>query len=272
MHKPSSVELDAILATVAQIRESEAHILQLKARLATEAKGLSAIEDRKDRIQAAVYAYWFAPEAHASDLSFGATGRSYAGELRQHAGSVPTGIECDRCSAELEITSREQMKTVLSRSKNKSNYAEGYRALCGECREVVFAERDIEYERREREVAARGSAIARMSYAEYLQTEDWRQQREHHLSNLLAAHRTPLECEACAEAESLGVYHRNLEALGLRDDLILLCDTCRDALLGAGRLAGAPGPQHRVSKTHADMLARNHLDLDDTVRLDRPDI
>lgn len=266
MQKPGSVELDAILATVAQIRESEALILQLKARLTTEAKGLSAIEDRKDRIQAAVYAYWFAPEAHASDLSFGATGRAYAGELRQHAGSVPAGIECDRCRAELEITSREQMKTVLSRSKNKSNYAEGYRVLCGECREAVLAERDVEYERREREVAARGRVIAGMTYAEYLDTRDWRQQREHHLTYLLAAHRMPLECEACADAGSLGVYHRNLDRLGIRDDLILLCDTCRDALLGAGRLAGTPGPQHRVSKSHADMLARKHLDLNDAVQ------
>ena len=169
---------------------------------------------------------------------------------------------CDRCEAELEITSREQMKTVLSKSKRESNYAEGYRILCGECREAVFAEREIESERLAAARAARGRAIARMSYAEYLGTEDWRHQCEQHLSHLLWASKTPLECEACAAADHLGVYHRNLNALGLRDDIVLLCDTCRDALLGAGRLAGEPGPQNRISEVHASLLAQKYLDMD----------
>lgn len=265
MEKPDCAELDAILTTVSHIMDAEAHIILLKARLSAEAKGLSAVDDRTSRIQAAVYAYWFAPEAHASDLSFGATGRSYAGELRQYAGAVPTGIHCDRCEAEVEITSREQMKTVLSKSKRESNYAEGYRILCGECREAVFEEREVESERLAAARAARGQAVARMSYTEYLGTEDWHHQREQHLAHLLWASKMPLQCEACAAADRLGVYHRNLDALGLRDDVVLLCDTCRDALIGAGRLAGDPGPQNRIGKAHAVLLAQKYLDMDTPV-------
>lgn len=262
MEKPDCAELNAILSTVSQIRDTEAQIVELKARLSSEAKGLSAVEDRNLRIKAAVYAYWFAPEAHVTDLSFGATGHTYAGELRQHIGAVPAGLHCDRCKTELQISSREQMKSLLSRSKREFTYAEGYRMLCGDCWAVVLAERQVEAQHQADRRAARGQEIARMSYGEYLDTDDWRGQRERHLSFLLDAFKKPLECEACSVPDQLGVYHRSYTMLGLRDDLILLCSTCRDALFAVGRLAGEPNTQNHVSKIHADLLALKHLDID----------
>ena len=260
MDRPISPELDTILATVEEIRRAESHIRDLKARLAREAQAIGGIVDRKDRIAAAVYAYWFAPEVHATDLSFAATGRRHASALLKYAGSMPTGIACDRCQAELEITSREQMKQVLSRSTGGPSYAEGYRLLCGECRELVFDARLEEHERAVQILHERASEIARMDYTDYLQTEDWAHQRVQYLELLLSQAKSPLECETCGTRDEFGVYHKTLEGMGWSDDLILLCEACADALLGAGRLAGRPTERNLVSKVLAGRLEAQHLD------------
>ena len=76
MQRPENPQLDAIFATVERIREAEASLRALKARVAAEAHTLAEISDKRARVEAALYAYWYAPEVNASDISFGATGRS----------------------------------------------------------------------------------------------------------------------------------------------------------------------------------------------------
>jgi hypothetical protein len=99
-----------------------------------------------------------------------------------------------------------------------------------------------------------------MDYADYLRTDEWAHQRVRYLGSLLDLTKSPLECEACGAAEEFGLYHKSLERLGLSDDLILLCVTCAEALMGAGRLVGRPTARNRVSKVLARRLAAQHLD------------
>lgn len=260
MERPQAAELDAILATVEEIRQAELRIRDLKVRLSQEAHALAHIEDKPTRIASAVYAYWFAPEASASDLTFGAIGQKHPSKLLKYVGAQPTGVHCERCEAELEIGSREQMKQVLAKAARGYPIPEGYRILCSGCWEAVFEARSDEWERAEQLLRARASEIAKLEYADYLQTADWVHQRVRYLGLLLDLTKSPLECEACGAAEELGLYHKTLERLGRSDDLILLCVTCADALMGAGRLAGRPTERNRVSETFAKRLEKQVLD------------
>ncbi|WP_430414025.1 hypothetical protein [Parasphingorhabdus sp.] len=260
MEKPENNALNAILETVEEIRKSQMQIVALKVRLASEAIALSTVADQNERIRSAVYAYWFAPEVHAVDLAMGATGRRNLSELHRHAGSVSLDIACDRCGIIIDVATREQMKRVLERVRKEAAWAEGYNVICSTCQTEVFEERDREYEKSAQAKAARAKEIAAMPYEEYLQTPEWRQQRERHLSNLLIGSRALLKCEACGENDDTGVYHKGLNRLGFNDDLVLLCVACLDALRGAGKLAGTPGPMHQLSKIYVRNLERQHLD------------
>lgn len=246
MERPQAAELDTLLATVEEMRQAERHIRELKARLAGEAHALANIEDKSTRIASAVYAYWFAPEANASDLTFGAIGQKHPSKLLKYVGAQPTGIKCDLCKAELEIGSREQMKQVLNRADGRAHYAEGYSVLCGECREAVFEARHEEYERDLERLDARLAEIAAMDYLDYLQTPDWAHQRAHYLQGLMSMMKT-IECETCGSESALGLYHRTLPGGARFDNLICLCQSCMTPSMEAGRLAGEATDRNRVS-------------------------
>lgn len=253
MERPKSAELDTLFATVDEIRATEEHLKRLKDRVATEAQALAKIPAKKDRIEAGVYAYWYAPEVHAADIAMGATGRTHPARMLKAAGPVSVGVPCDRCQADLPIYSRNQMKETLDRLRGGYGWPEGYRVLCFACEEAIHADRDVERRKLDSEREQRDRELAALSYADYLQTEDWQQAKGAFLW-WRADESQALTCETCNAEDDRGVYHKTLDRLGGGDDLVLLCATCRNALLKAGRLAGEPGPPNALPKHEADQL------------------
>jgi hypothetical protein len=118
MERPESSELDAIFATAAEIRATEARLKELKVQGSAQAQALANIADKKVRLAAAIYAYWYAPEINASDLSFGATGKAHPSALLKLVGPVSVGVPCERCGQDMPITSRANMKAVLDGVQN----------------------------------------------------------------------------------------------------------------------------------------------------------
>lgn len=259
MDKPEQPELEALVTTAMEIREAYDRIAYLKQRIAREALGLSSIADKSERMRSAVYAYWFVQEAPVGELSFAVTGRTYAEELRKHAGKVPLGLTCDRCGTGLAIASRSQLKEKMSRMEGRSRLPRGYELHCEDCLGELRAERDAEYRAAEEESLARCRVLAAMPYADYLKTPEWETQKIRYLENLLMAHRAPFSCETCSDDVALGVYHSTLERLGRLDDLVLLCEICLGALSAQNRLAGLPAPEHTVSPALTHRLEKLHL-------------
>ena len=159
--RPKVAQLDALLATVAKIHRAEARLSALKEQAAGEARALAEITDKKLRIEAGFYAYWFAPEVSATDIALGATGRRHPAKLMKLAGAVSIGIPCSRCEEDLPIRSRNQMKEVLDRARRADPWPGAYRFLCVGCQNALDEERLLErmaecdaHDVRQRELAA----------------------------------------------------------------------------------------------------------------------
>lgn len=258
MQRPKSAQLDALFSTVEQMRQAEQALKDLKARAAAEAQALATILDKKARIEAAIYAYWFVPEVNASDIAMGATGRTHPGRLLKLAGPVSVGVPCDRCGEDLPIRSRNQMKDVLDRKEGGPRWPEGYRLLCVGCEDKLHEERRQENDQAYRSRQARQRELSALPYQDYLRTPDWLEVRGRHLWYRLDAEGPDLDCEVCRSQESLGIYHRTLEGLGGSDDLVLLCGGCFHVLKEGQRIAGDPGMGNRISTTEARELAADY--------------
>ena len=258
MDKPDCAELEAILATADEYRATEARLKALKTQGSAQAQALAGITDKRTRLAAATYAYWFAPEINASDLAFGATGRAHPSALNKLMGPVSIGVNCERCDRDLPITSRTQMKAVLDGVQGVARFAEGYRVICTPCREAVLAARDVAYREEDSLRSERQRVLAAMPYADYLETEDWRDQRDSFLSCLIDLRHTDLGCETCGSQGQRGVFHRSLDRLGAGDDLILLCAPCATALQGAGKLAGPPCEGNRLKASTVQRIVAAH--------------
>jgi hypothetical protein len=237
--RPKVAQLDALLATVAKIRKAEARLTELKEQAAREARALAEITDKKLRIGAGFYAYWLAPEVSATDIALGATGRSHPARLMKLAGAVSIGVPCERCQVDLPIRSRSQMKEVLHIAHGADPLPETYRILCVPCQNALNEE---SLQERMAEIDAyhvRQLELQAMSYAEYLDTEEFDEARALHLW-WHADRYQALECEACDDGTTLGIYHKPPENGARLGGLIMLCAVCRDALLAAGKLGQAP--------------------------------
>lgn len=259
MERPESNELDDLLASVDEFRKAEATLQELKQKIARKAHGLAAIADKKSRIAAGAYAYWYAPEVNAKDIAFGITGQLQPYTLLKLAGPVSAGIPCDRCHEDLPIRSRAQMKGTLDRIRDNHPSSEGYRVLCPPCEEAVREERLQAYLQETERQRAWQRELERMPYRQYLETPDWQNALYSHLWHCVyLAH--ALECETCDAGDGLGVYHKSAEDIGRSDDLVLLCTVCRDALIAAGKLAGEPCELNLVTKTLARQILQAHRD------------
>jgi hypothetical protein len=237
--RPEAPQLDAIFATVEKIHRAEKRLAALREQVAQEARALAEISDKRVRIEAGFYAYWFAPEVPATDIAMGATGRPHPGKLLKLAGPVSVGMPCDRCREDLPIRSRSHMKEVLEQARSGLSSLLRYRLVCIPCQNALqeealndrMAECDA-WEARQRE-------LAKLSYAEYLQTPEFEERRDLHLW-WLSDRMHALECETCNADTALGMYHKCSGEGGGFGDTILLCTSCRDALVAGGRLAGPP--------------------------------
>lgn len=238
IERPRVAQLDALLATVAKIHDTEAKLSALKEQVAREARALAEIPDKRLRIEAGFYAYWMAPEASASDIALGATGRRHPAELMKLAGAVSIGIACGRCQEDLPIRSRTEMKEVLDQARGASAFPETYQFLCIACQNALDEERLSERMAECDAADARDRELAAMRYAEYLQTEEFEAARDTYLWWLADQHNA-IVCETCDAGTGFGTYHKAKESGG-RGDLVVLCAACRDALLAAGKLGEAP--------------------------------
>ncbi len=237
--RPEVPQLDAMLATVEKIHRAEKRLAALREQAAEEARALAEISDRRLRIEAGFYAYWFAPDVPASHIAMGATGRPHPGKLLKLAGPVSVGVPCDRCGKDLPIRSRSHMKEVLEQARSGLSSLLRYRLVCVPCQNALdeesFGRREAECDARE----ARQRELAALSYPEFLQTPEFEEARNLHLW-WLSDQTHALECETCNAETTLGIYHKSADEEGGLGDTILLCPSCRDALVAAGKLAGPP--------------------------------
>ena len=258
MPRPVSAKLDAIFDTAEEIRATEAKLKALKVRGSEQAQALASIPDKRLRLEAAIYAYWHAPEINASDIAFGATGRAHPSALLKLIGPVSVGVPCDRCATDLPITSRAMMKETLDRAQGGARWFEGYRILCVPCQEAVTEERHAKWEKDQRQTQRRRAELRALPYGDYLKTEEWRDQRDWHLWMLLETRQADLGCETCGAHGPRGIFHTTRERLGWGDELILLCETCETALRGADKLIGPPTPDNQLSAVTEQRILKDH--------------
>lgn len=131
--RPEAPQLDAILATAEKINRAEKRLAVLRKKVAQEARALAEIPDKRLRIEAGFYAYWFAPDVPSKDIALGATGRPHPGKLIKLAGPVSIGVPCDRCGEDMPIRSRSQMKEVLEQARSGPSSLLRYRLVCIPC-------------------------------------------------------------------------------------------------------------------------------------------
>jgi hypothetical protein len=237
--RPEVPQLDAIMATVEKIHRAEKRLAALREQVAQEARALAGISDRRLRIEAGFYAYWFAPEIPATDIAMGATGRPHPGRLLKLAGPVSVGVPCDRCGEDLPIRSRSHMKEVLDQARGGPSAGLRYRLVCVPCQNELQKETLNELMAESDALEIRRRELAALTYAEFLQTPEFEDTRNLHLW-WLSDRTHALECETCNAETTLGIYHKSAGEGGGLGDTILLCSSCRDALVAGGKLAGPP--------------------------------
>lgn len=239
IERPEAPQLDAIFATLDKIHRAEKRLATLHEQVSREARALAEIPDKRLRLAAGFYAYWFAPEVPVADIAMGATGRPHPGSLLKLAGPVSVGVPCDRCGEDLPIRSRSHMKEVLDQARAGSCSWVRYGLVCISCQNALqeesLRERIAECDAAE----ARRRELAALPYAEFLKTPEFEEARNLHLW-WLADRTHVLQCETCNAENSLGVYHKLADEEGELGGSILLCISCRDTLLAAGKLAGQP--------------------------------
>jgi hypothetical protein len=255
MDRPNLPQLDTILETVEQLRELEERKAALKATLDAHVKALETVGDRDARLQAAVYAYWLAPEVNANVLALAVTGKAHPSAMLKKAGAaVSIGVPCDRCGEDLEITSRTQLRDI-ERAVKETHYRlpEGYSVLCSSCREAVYAERSEEYERVQDEQDAQSRVLAQLSYRDYLATPDWAARRER-AADFALYERHELACELCRQRDELSFVHQTFDLVGRDERIILLCRPCWTALAAADKLAVEPIAENRADRRELDRM------------------
>lgn len=256
MDRPKNQQTNHLLEIVEAIRRSEAHLADLKEQGQAAARALADIPDKRERIVSGAYVYWFAPEINANIIAEAASGKSHPATLLRSAEdilgiSISAGIPCDRCHTDMPITSRTQMKQLLDNARHqRSRYAEGYNVLCASCEAHIYRMRQQRYREESTEDKRISKIMKNIPYEEYLTTDYFSRQRANYLSVMGVIGQESLSCEVCGSEERRGVYHMNLDELGVHDSLMLLCQPCSKALAGAGKICGIPGQGNLLTDNH----------------------
>lgn len=251
MKRPDSPILAALDETVAQLHAAEQRLAEVKRRMGDQARAISTLPDAQERIDLAIYAYWFMPEVSANDLAWAVTGKESAAALLKHAGPMTIGITCDGCGKPVPMTSRTQMKDAQERLRtNSPRWAEGYRVACSDCETNIFAERSIRSDARDAANEVRYAELTAMAYADYLKTPDWARSLQRHVNFARYEEKSNvLPCTACSDENAIGAYHKSLGRLGHEwsEDLILLGSRCLAVFMENGLVAGEPSSAHLIS-------------------------
>lgn len=186
MQRPKVSQLDSIMAAVNELRVAEQRAAEAKTTLTERVAELQDVADHASRLDAAVYAYWFAPETNANQLAMVTTGKAHPAAMLRQADAVSIGVACDRCRQDMKITSRAQLRDTQRRSLDQGPpMPEGYRVICRPCRDEVYAARSAAHYQQGLVDDARNRILAQLSYADYLETPEWRKHRDRVVSGTL---------------------------------------------------------------------------------------
>lgn len=257
MDRPSSPQLDAIIRAASNLRAMETLVSEAKTRLVAEVESLATVADKSERLAAAIYAYWHVPETNANQLAKITVGKESSALMLKHADAVSIGVSCDRCKADLEITSRAMMQKVQAASTGSfKRWAEGWKVICADCQVDVFDVRRNEHEQRDMAVKKRRLVLATLSYEEYLRTPEWHEQRNRALDMVLYL-QGELSCEVCRERDKLSLVHRQLDLASGTEEVSLLCATCSGALEQVGKLARTPITANQEARLDLDPIEKS---------------
>jgi hypothetical protein len=196
----------------------------------------SAVRDAKDpadRLSGLALVYWaFEEVINTADLKefFGVDTK----QLKNACQRYPVTVQCASCDGRVPITSRTSFKQAVAEHPYRKR---GWKPenICPECKErkeqsarekeaVERPERERQYaETRDRQ-AVELLRLQTMPYADYLQTEHWKERRQE------ALRRAKWRCQLCNAQDVLNVHHRTYERRGCErpDDLIALCRSCHE--------------------------------------------
>lgn len=124
-------------------------------------------------------------------------------------------VRCQFCGREREtkITSRTGYKDLI-RPRNRHE--------CDDCKDRRNTESSQRYQEYNNQRLSRLRELRSMPYAEYLQSDEWKETRKSALK------RARYRCELCYRGGELHTHHKTYERLGeeYAKDLIVLCKEC----------------------------------------------
>jgi hypothetical protein len=232
-------ELAGLREAIATIHDHQDAIEDINSSLPELVLNLRKITDPARRKAAAEYAYWYIPEVHVKDIAFALTGRSATNALNGVISPETTKFSCADCSASIAIKSRQGLKDLIAslrrslKSDRRSDPSK--QLLCSSCAATKREEWAAKNEIVRREMTAHWSELRKLSYDKYLATPEFKASREISIELLLREHHN-LTCEICPSTEGIGLFHKIDRALPIDSATILLCQSCRDTLVGARKI------------------------------------
>ncbi|HVE23098.1 MAG TPA: HNH endonuclease signature motif containing protein [Acidocella sp.] len=211
-----------------------------------------AVEDFAERL---MQTYWNFPDIRVDDLlSLFGTGMKSITQIPEQYRQIPSGFHCEMCQSEIYISSRsasfkcvydqrsggpkrvcdschyEQQESLeycadgTVRHYRGSSLIETYNKNSGYMKTRpendsenigCFLEAGPSPSHRERE-------LARMPYADYLQSAEWAEIRRK------AYARAGYKCQVCGKQDKLNVHHNNYPPRGTESprDLLVMCESC----------------------------------------------
>lgn len=241
-------ELTEIEDVLDRIHEHEAAIANLMENLPPLVHALRGIEDGARRKAIATHLYWFMPEVKVKDIAFAFTGRAQQFAVIGLIRPDETRFTCTKCTAPISISTRQKMKEFQAESTQDARHSGHHwstaRLLCGQCQAERARASKIIRNKMESAYIARRSELRAMSYAEYLQTPEFDQRRRYAVDDRLKE-TVGLTCSICPSEDEIGLYHKINMPIPCDADTILLCSTCKDALLEKGKIH-APEPRGHI--------------------------
>lgn len=257
---PELTEIDDVLA---RIHEHEAAIADLTGQLPPLVQALHQIDDGNRRNVIGAHMYWFMPEVKVKDIAFAMTGRAQQSAVVGLIRPDETRFTCAECAAPIPITTRQRMKEFQAESaqnaRQSGHHWTSSRLLCGQCQAERSRAAKILNDELRSAHSARWSELRAMSYAEYLKTPEFDDRRQRALEERLKE-KQHLTCNVCPSENEIGLYHKINMPIPCDAETILLCSTCKDALLEAGKIHP---PEPRGHIIPARLIADAILKRDD---------
>ncbi len=239
MKRPDVPAMEQLERLRRKIEETEAVLDQLRQKLKQIPFEIARQVRNDARTETARYLYWMVqdiPSASIAEAFFNTT----VYNLRRLVGIAEGDIPCDRCKQPAPFRSRTHLKESIDairkwKASREARYAEGYVILCDTCWDEVKIEREEDDKQYQNTIKMRLLELKSMSYVDYLQSPEWQDRKEDHLEI------TGNQCQVCNCADqSIDVHHKTNDRRGEEyfEDLLALCDSCRNLLHSQGKLAG----------------------------------